>query len=84
MHSGEGLKAKTGTVATRYGTAAEISIWLFACLSKLNSLHDSCRFKELYTSVSSEEALSIPTLLQALQAQGKLSRKALSLAADNH
>ncbi len=52
-------------------------------LVNLDSLQDVCHFTELYTSVSGDDDVNIPTLLKALQTQEEFLRKTLSLAADD-
>ena len=59
------------------------NIWLFTRLVNLDSLQDVCHFTELYTSVSTEEEVNVPMLLQAVKVAGGFSRKARSLAADD-
>ncbi|KAL9127196.1 MAG: hypothetical protein Q9217_003883 [Psora testacea] len=59
------------------------NIWLFTRLVNLDSLQDVCHFTELYTSVSSEEEVNVPMLLQTVKAAGGFPKKARLLAADD-
>ena len=75
------LKTETGHSHTIWDRCR--SIWHFTRLVNLDSLQDFYHFTELYTSVSKEREVNVPTLLQAVQATGEFSNKARSLAADD-